>query len=408
MKTLLLYANYASTSSYYDDWLDAFSQDPDLECDTLDICRIGAKSPLNNLQDYELIIALHSTTADSLSYLEGLVPRLLSRNGIFGVFVGNEVNLPGSPMGAKLELLQRLRPDYIFTQLLQETGEWLYEPCKPSRVFSVPHALNEKVFFPVKNYVERSKTVGVRSFQYGIHIGDEERTVFFKKVSGELDRRGLANDIDFDPTKRFARAEWAQFLNECKATLATEAGSYYLERDDRFVNLIQEYILSHRNNSKTRIVKHDSLLRRAYHTLPPKLKDAVKFFYFKYADRLNIKYEHLLSDERMFHQVYEEIIKEYPPCPLHSKAISSRQFDAIGTKTCLVMLEGRYNDILVPNEHYIEVKKDYSNLSEAIEKVCDQTYVERMTNEVYEYVKSRHLHRHRVESIKKLIEEGEA
>ena len=46
------------------------------------------------------------------------------------------------------------------------------------------------------------------------------------------------------------------------------------------------------------------------------------------------------------------------------KALSSRHFEAIGTKTCQVLLEGSYNGILVPEVHYVGVKKDLTAIVE--------------------------------------------
>ncbi len=35
------------------------------------------------------------------------------------------------------------------------------------------------------------------------------------------------------------------------------------------------------------------------------------------------------------------------------KSVSSRHFEPIGTKTCQILLEGEYNGVLSPGEHYI-------------------------------------------------------
>jgi spore maturation protein CgeB len=78
------------------------------------------------------------------------------------------------------------------------------------------------------------------------------------------------------------------------------------------------------------------------------------------------------------------------------KAISSRHFEPIGTKTCQLLLEGNYNDILTAGEHYIPIRKDYSNLTDALGKFMDDDYRRAITERAYEYVMSNHTHNHRI------------
>lgn len=68
-------------------------------------------------------------------------------------------------------------------------------------------------------------------------------------------------------------------------------------------------------------------------------------------------------------------------------AISPRHFEAIITKTCQILVEGNYNNVLEPNRHYIPIKKDFSNLDEVISKIKDDEYLTEITelayNEIY-------------------------
>jgi len=45
-------------------------------------------------------------------------------------------------------------------------------------------------------------------------------------------------------------------------------------------------------------------------------------------------------------------------------ALAPRHLEACMTKTCQVLTEGEYNGILKPGIHYIELKKDFSNIKE--------------------------------------------
>jgi len=55
-------------------------------------------------------------------------------------------------------------------------------------------------------------------------------------------------------------------------------------------------------------------------------------------------------------------------------AISPRHFECVMTGTCQILLEGNYENILEPGKHYIELKKDFRNISEVIQKVGDENY----------------------------------
>lgn len=64
-------------------------------------------------------------------------------------------------------------------------------------------------------------------------------------------------------------------------------------------------------------------------------------------------------------------------------AISPRHFDACITKTCQVLLEGKYHGIFQPGIHYIELKKDYSNLEDVVMKIQDVKYCESLTENAF-------------------------
>jgi hypothetical protein len=65
-------------------------------------------------------------------------------------------------------------------------------------------------------------------------------------------------------------------------------------------------------------------------------------------------------------------------------AISPRHFEAISTKTCQVLIEGHYDDVLTANRHYIPLKRDYSNLDEILEKLKDGSYIQDIIEKAYQ------------------------
>ncbi len=68
---------------------------------------------------------------------------------------------------------------------------------------------------------------------------------------------------------------------------------------------------------------------------------------------------------------------------LNLVAISPRHLEACAAKTCQVLIEGEYNGVLEPNVHYIELKKDFSNLQEVFSKMKNDTLRKNMVERAY-------------------------
>jgi hypothetical protein len=88
---------------------------------------------------------------------------------------------------------------------------------------------------------------------------------------------------------------------------------------------------------------------------------------------------------------FEEIEQECFPGRdgyLNYFAISPRHLEACATRTCQILIEGEYNGILTPNIHYIELKRDFSNLNDVIHILAQDelrdTIVERAYSDIVE------------------------
>ncbi len=394
IKTLVLYANYANTSSYFDDWLDALRADPLLKVTEHDIVSQSSSLIKNNIGFYDIIILLHSTNADNLSYLSKYTNLLNKRKGKLVVFPGNEVNLLSVSMEERINLVKDIHADYICTQLLPEAGEWLYDICKESTVISLPHALNPNVFVSKILNDQRNIDIGVRSFQYSYLLGDNDRTLLFEFFMKHHLDYDLKVDISTDYSKRFNRSGWCDFLNNCKATISNEAGSFFLEKKDTKIKLIQEYLKQAYSNEKGLIIRENSMLEKIYRKLSPSIKNFIKKVYFN--NKINIKHEYFLWENVEFEEIYKHFFEHSQKPPVYTKAISSRHFDAIGTQTVQILLEGRYNDILKPYEHYIPIKLDFSNIQEAIDILKDKSEKNLIIKNAFDYVSVEHTHEKRI------------
>lgn len=91
-----------------------------------------------------------------------------------------------------------------------------------------------------------------------------------------------------------------------------------------------------------------------------------------------------------------------PPL-VSGKAVSSRHFEALGTKTAQIMFPGRFNDLLWPGEHYLPLERDFRNLEDVCAAVKDTERLVTMTDRAYEYALSGHTYDHRVRSILRAV-----
>jgi hypothetical protein len=327
--------------SYMQDWQDAFCASPELNveiCNTINLVEYA--SSRRKIREYPLVVVLHSAAGDDLSVLRRTEGWFKHRRGTLLVFLGNEYDL----MPDKIKFLQATGADYVASQLPLDAGTWLYAPADGTQVLAAPHALNPHAYYPDLSS-RRPVDIGFVGNIYPYFIGDSERTrmiQFFQAGGAAL---GLSCDIR---TQRMPRSDWAKFLNGCKGIIGAESGTYYLERTDQTKKSVQTYLEAHPRAS--------------------------------------------------FDDVYQRFFRDYPS-PVSGKAISSRHFEPIGTQTCQILLEGRYNDILVGDEHYLSLKKDFSNIEDVVERFKDEQYRVAMVRRTHEFALSAHTYQHRVRSL---------
>ena len=60
--------------------------------------------------------------------------------------------------------------------------------------------------------------------------------------------------------------------------------------------------------------------------------------------------------------------------------LGPRHFECAMTRTCQLLVEGDYQGVFLPGIHYIEIKKNYSNLPEVLHKVKDRAYCQEVAD----------------------------
>src|SRR5262249_13576175 len=126
LRTLILTLEYPNRVSYYSDWRDAFLNSTHFICRVVNLFHYGPKKLAGMIEEFDVIVLLHSCNSDTLDYFEPLAPVLGSRRKAKLLsFVGNEFNSPYVSTPKRVALLREARCDIVATQLLQEAGEFL-------------------------------------------------------------------------------------------------------------------------------------------------------------------------------------------------------------------------------------------------------------------------------------------
>ncbi|MEJ8835235.1 glycosyltransferase [Ramlibacter sp. AN1133] len=155
------------------------------------------------------------------------------------------------------------------------------------------------------------------------HIGAE-----VKRLAAERD---LPVDVEVEDGKRIYGDGWYRFLGSARSTLGTESGCNLFDFD---------------GSIRARVARE--------------LQQDPTLDYPRLASWL----EPLEQGVRM-------------------NQISPKVFEAIRTRTALVLFEGQYSGVVRPGVHYIPLKKDFSNFDEVVRVLRDDRQVSELTARAY-------------------------
>ena len=153
---------------------------------------------------------------------------------------------------------------------------------------------------------------------------------FLKMTRGS----GLKTNISVKERRRVYGAAWIRLIQQSRAVLGVESGSSVFD----FFGII---------SAKTE-TKRDLLGRKG------------------------VSYE--ILREQYFAEVENAI---------DLAQISPRIFEAIALRTLCILYEGEYSGLLKPYEHYLPLKKNFSNIDEIISRLNDTVYVSEVIANAY-------------------------
>jgi hypothetical protein len=333
LRTLLLFASGEGTKtlSYYAGWPRHFELQPAFDVTPINLLRRRDRVQLAiERSRYDVVVALHSTFSNT-PYLRGrLLARARRLAPVKVFFVGNEYKL----MPEKISFCERLGVNLLVTQLDAPEASAAYRDRLGCEVVSIPYTgLDTAVFTPGPARPERPIDLGYRAFDSPPYLGHRERAELAEYVSAAARRRGLRVDIALGGDARFDEIGWAAFLRQCKGQLGSEAGGDFFELTDARRRAVNEAICD---------------------------DPAIPF-------------------EDLFEQFFAS-----EPTAVSGRALSGRVVEAAGTKTVQILLEGRYGNYFRPDVHYIPLRKDFSNIDDALDKFADEAFCDRLVEAAHE------------------------
>ena len=300
---------------------------------------LGDFSKKLDLNCFDVIIIHYSMCLLNNYYIsQKSKERLRNFAGLKVVFIQDEYRQINNMIGE----LDFLKIDVLFTCFPEEEIHRIYPTTKLPGVAKynnltgyIPERLTKISNQPLMS--RRPIHVGYRGrklpFWYG-ELGYEKWNIvdrWFNYTSG----RGLTLDISYHENDRIYGEKWVKFLLSCKTTLGVESGASVMDFTGYLEREIDLYQLTYPNDSFYTVQKKYLLAHEGKHKL---------------------------------------------------NQISPRCFEAIALKTVLVLYEGEYSGILVPNRHYIMLKKDFSNIQEVLKCIHDDVFLQAMANVAYQEI----------------------
>jgi glycosyl transferase family 1 len=182
--------------------------------------------------------------------------------------------------------------------------------------------------------VSRPIDIGYRSRAMPFYLGDlgQDKTVIAERFQAVARAEELAGDISVLERDRLYGRQWVKFLRECRCVLGTSSGAS--------------------------VVDFTGEIRRACE-------------------------RHLaLKPEASYSEVKARFFAD-ADWKVTIDTVSPRVFEAAALGCTLVQHEGLYGGILRPDEHYICVRRDYSNAADVIDRVRDRGFCREMAKRAH-------------------------
>ena len=237
-----------------------------------------------------------------------------------------------------MDFLDEFEIDIVFS--VGPETEWtkLYDRVDFDRVkfFNVLTGyLNDATLARIDRLAEKRQPrnigIGYRTWLSGPWLGRHGllRQQIAEVFAERAPAKGFSTDISTRSEDTLWGDAWYEFLLRCQFTISVEGGSSVPDKDGTLRERIESYQQQH----------PDASFEEVEQNCFPGLDGTINYV-----------------------------------------ALSPRHLESCATRTCQVLVEGHYNGILAPGHHYLELKRDFSNL----EQVLNDMQREELTSAIVE------------------------
>jgi hypothetical protein len=292
------------------------------------------------LEDFDAVLIHYSLSIGPMleHYLGPRLPGMLSGyRGLKAIFIQDEYR----EIATYWKRLRDLGIDVIFTCVPDAELEKVYPQDKLPGLLRVnvltgyvPDSLLQE---PVPPISRRTVDVGYRTRKTPYWLGElgYEKWRIAEEFECYAAGTGLTLDVSYREGDRLYGKHWTDFVANCRAMLGVESGASIIDFDGRLERVVDEFCRSH--------------------------------------------------PDATFAEVHRRFMTEYEGS-LRLHQISPRCFEAIALRTPLVLFEGGYSGVLVPDRHYIPLRKDFGNISGVIAKLKDHRFLQELADRAYQEV----------------------
>lgn len=239
------------------------------------------------------------------------------------------------------EVIRQASFQIVFTVVPPKFIDLIYPPAELPGVTFVNNLTGYVPDLPISflnEYIppsQRQCVIAYRGRPLPIRYGQlgYEKLQIGKETKAYCEANQIAHDISWTENARIYGDAWYQFISSSKAMLGSESGSNVFNWDGRLQEKIDNYKSLNRG----------------------------------------------VSDA----EIYTAVIAPLE-LPGVMNQISPRVFEMAAMRTVMVLFEGDYSDVLIPNRHYIPLKKDFSNLEEVFSTLGDGEKIDAMVSDTFD------------------------
>jgi len=243
----------------------------------------------------------------------------------------------------RFDLINRLEVDVIYSLLDPKYFDQVYlkntvaKSVLPNLTGYVCDQLVEKSLKFEKSFHLRDIDVGYRARQLPFYMGrgaqeKSDIAIGFTEHSRNLNLN-LRLDIKLNESDRIYGDDWPRFIANCRFMLGVESGTSIFDLTGQIQKQVRQFLEVHPTAT--------------------------------------------------FSQVESEILEPHEE-KINYRAISPRIFECAALRTCMILFRGGYQNILVADQHYIPLEKDFSNFDEVVLKMNNIDLVKEVTERAYQ------------------------